>query len=254
MRQTVAESSFDAWTKFYKQDANGPNAVVSYYAKGALIALTLDLKLRIETENRVSLDDVVRECWKRYGDTGVGMSEDGFEAACKEVSRLDLDDFFDATVRGTGELPLEPVLKKHGIDMHFRAAAGRSDAGGKPLTNGNAPAVSLGATVRAANGRLEVVSVANGGSAESAGVAPGDVLVALDRLALTEANLDARLKGLRANDRLKLHVFRGDELLVLPVRFQAAPEDTCYLALADDVDADVEARRAAWLSGPAPDG
>jgi len=204
--------------------------------------------LRIDTDSRVSLDDVVRECWKRYGDTGIGMSEDGFEAACKEVSGLDLDDFFDATVRGTGELPLEPLLRKHGIEMHNRRAGGRSDAGGKPLPNGSAPAVSLGATIRGANDRLEVVSVTNGGSAEQAGVAPGDVLVALDGLALTEANVDARLKGLRVNDRLDLHVFRGDELLTLPIRFQAAPEDTCYLKPADDVDTDVEARRAAWLS------
>ncbi|MEO1202193.1 MAG: PDZ domain-containing protein [Pseudomonadota bacterium] len=247
-RQSVAESSFDAWTKFYKQDANAQNAIVSYYAKGALIALSLDLKLRSETGCRVTLDDVVRECWNRYGETGTGMPEDGFETVCKEVSELDLDDFFDATVRGTGELPLESLLATHGVEMHLRAAAGRADLGGKPATPGSQPAVAFGATLRANNGRLEVTSVANGSAAEIAGVAPGDVAIALDGLALTEFNVEARLKRIRPNDRLDLVVFRGDELLTLPVRFKAAPEDTCYLVLTADVDTDVEALRAAWLS------
>ena len=248
-RQSVAESSYDAWTKFYKQDANGPNAIVSYYAKGALIALALDLKLRIDSNNRVSLDDCMRESWRRYGETGDGMPEDGFEVVCKEVSGLDLDDFFDATVRGTGELPLEPLLREHGIELNMRSAAGRADAGGKPPPEGKVPAVSLGATLKPSNGRLEFVSIANGGSAEEAGVAPGDVAIALDGLALTEANFDSRLKGLRARDRTELVVFRGDELLTLPITFQASPEDTCYLALAEDVDTETEGRRAAWLSG-----
>ena len=66
-RQSVAESSFDAWTKFYKQDANAPNAIISYYTKGALIAATLDLKLRAESDGEVSLDDVMRDCWERWG-------------------------------------------------------------------------------------------------------------------------------------------------------------------------------------------
>ena len=249
LRQSVAESSFDAWTKFYKQDANGPNAIVSYYAKGSLVALALDLKLRAETNGEVSLDDCMRESWKRYGATGEGMPEDGFELVCKEVSGLDLDDFFDAAVRGTGELPLESLLQQHGIALHRRAASSRADAGGKPARGLVAPAVSLGATLRSKDGRLEFVSIANGGSAEGAGVAPGDIAVALDGLALTEANIDSRLKGLRENDSLDLVVFRGDELLTLPVTFQAASEDTCYLVLENDVDTGTEGLRAAWLSG-----
>jgi predicted metalloprotease with PDZ domain len=75
------------------------------------------------------------------------------------------------------------------------------------------------------------------------------VAVALDGIALTEANVDSRLKGLRVNDRADLVVFRGDELLTLPMTFRAAPEDTCWLAPSSDVDAEVEGRRAAWLSG-----
>ena len=132
LRQSVADSSFETWTKFYKPDENAPNATVSYYAKGSLIGLSLDLKLRTETEGRVSLDDVMRECWRRWGETADGMPEDGFEAVAAEVSGLALGDFFDAAVRGTGELPLQAMLASHGVEYHLRQASGRSDKGGKP--------------------------------------------------------------------------------------------------------------------------
>ena len=67
MKQSLEASSFDAWTRFYKQDENAPNAIVSYYAKGALFALLLDLHIRIETESERSLDDVMRAMWRQFG-------------------------------------------------------------------------------------------------------------------------------------------------------------------------------------------
>jgi predicted metalloprotease with PDZ domain len=247
LRQSVEESSFDAWTKFYKQDANAPNAIVSYYAKGSLIALALDLKLRTETDGRVSLDDVMKACWERWGDSGEGMPEDGFEAVAAEVSQLDLDDFFDASVRGTGELPLETLLGTHGIAYNLRAASGSGDKGGQKLENSKQRTVWLGATLSETNGKSTFASVMNGGPAERAGVAPGDEAVALDGLQLTSANVDSRLKAYRDGDELELVVFRGDELVTTRIRLAAAPLDTCYLELIEDVELDVESRRMAWL-------
>src|SRR5210317_1406180 len=167
-KQSVAESSFDAWTKFYKQDANATNAIISYYAKGALIALSLDLKLRSETDGKVSLDNVMQAAWQRWGETGDGMPEDGFENLCAEVSGLDLEDFFEATVRGTGELPLEALLKTQGVDYHLRQSAGGKDSGGKAQHNGKLPAVWLGAILASDNGKSVFRAVHNGGPAELA--------------------------------------------------------------------------------------
>ena len=65
-KQTVTESSFDAWTRFYKQDENAPNAIVSYYAKGALVALALDLVIRDKSDGAFSLDDVMRWLWQHH--------------------------------------------------------------------------------------------------------------------------------------------------------------------------------------------
>ncbi|HID48486.1 MAG TPA: M61 family peptidase, partial [Chromatiales bacterium] len=73
-RQSVADSSFDAWTRFYQQDESAPNTIVSYYAKGSLLALSLDLTLRQATHQRHSLDDLMRRLWQDYGRPGRGLA------------------------------------------------------------------------------------------------------------------------------------------------------------------------------------
>ena len=246
-RQSVAESSFDAWTKFYKQDANAGNAIVSYYAKGSLIALALDLKLRSETDGRVSLDDVMRECWKRWGETGEGMPEGGLEAVSEEVSGLDLGDFFNASVRGTGELGLESLLREHGVDYCARRASGRKDKGGSEADEKKLPAVWLGANLTTRSGTAVFTSVSNGGPAEEAGLSPGDKLVALDGLRAGASSIDARIRRYRPGDRSDVVVFRGDELLTTKLTWRKAPEDTCFLKLDADVDEAQAERRSSWL-------
>ncbi|NNC76969.1 MAG: M61 family metallopeptidase [Woeseiaceae bacterium] len=247
-RQTVSDSSFDAWIKFYKPDENAQNAIVSYYAKGSLIALCLDLKLRVESSGKISLDDVMRASWERYGRDPEGMPEDGFESLCREVSGLDLQNFFDATVRGTGELPLESLLNNHGVRLLSRIPNSRADKGGTAETSDSAPPVTLGAALAEKNGATVFASIANGGAAEAAGVAPGDVAVALDGLKLTPQNIDARLKTFRPGDKAELAVFRGDMLTTLKLRMTAADADTCYLQVDDDASAEADKRRQAWLA------
>ena len=246
-RQSIEESSFDAWTKFYKPDANASNAVVSYYAKGALVALCLDLKLRDETDGRVSLDDVMKEAWSRWGDSGEGMPEHGLERLCLDVSGVDLQDFFDATVRGTGELPLEAMLQTHGVDFCLRGSSGGADKGGKPAGDSKPPAVWLGATLGTRAGKPVFLAVHNGGPAEQAGVSPDDELVALDGLRIDIAGCEARTRRYRPGDVSELAVFRGDELITVRLKWAEAPADTAYLVMSDDVDGAMSARRDAWL-------
>ena len=247
LRQSVEESSFDAWTKFYKQDANANNAIVSYYAKGSLIALCLDLKLRAETDGRASLDDVMKKCWDRWGQTGHGMPEDGFETVCAEVAGADLADFFDAAVRGTGELPLQALLSRFGIQFQLRQSSGNTDKGGKPADESCKQVMWLGATLTKRNDTVVFSVVMNGGPAECAGIAPGDVAVALDGIALTTSNWARRLGTYHDGDKLDLVVFRGDELISTEIRLVAAPMDTCYLEVLEDVDAATMSRQATWL-------
>ena len=246
-KQSVADSSFDAWTKFYKQDANASNAIVSYYAKGSLVALALDLKLRTESAGATCLDDVMREAWRRWGETGEGMPEDGLEKLCAEISGLDLEDFFDAALRGTGELPLEALLRTHGVDLHMRRSAGGKDAGGKARTDDTLPGVWMGAALVGRNGKPVFGTVHNGGPAELAGIAPGDELVALDGLRINLASAEARTRRYHAGDKSEVTVFRGDELMTLTLKWSEAPADTCYLLGNDDAGGEEVSRRAEWL-------
>ncbi len=120
-RQTLAESSFDAWTKYYRPDENTPNAVVSYYAKGALVALALDLTLRAGTAGRISLDDVMRALWQRHGEhgprRGIGVGDEDIRLIAEELSGLKLESFFADAVHGTADLHLAQLLKPFGIRL-----------------------------------------------------------------------------------------------------------------------------------------
>lgn len=247
-RQSVAESSYDAWTKFYKQDANSINSIVSYYAKGALIALALDLKLR--SESAVSLDDVMTECWRRFGDTGAGMDEAAFEEIAMSVSGLDLSDFFDASVRGTGELPLEALLRTHGIEQHLRTASGADDKGGVTADLAKSPTVWLGANLAIRDGATVFVNINNDGPAEKAGVSPGDELVAIDGIRIGSTSSDTWIRRYRDDEKSELTLFRGDELMTVPFVWESAPSTTCYLTESVDADEQTEQRRQAWLSEP----
>ena len=246
-KQSVADSSFDAWIKFYRPDENTPNAVVSYYTKGSLVALALDLTIRAATDDKRSLDDVMRALWTRHG-AGAGVPEDGVEHIAAEVAGVDLQPFFDEHVRGTADVPLAALLAPYGIELALRPADGDTDQGGKPgkkpkdevLSRG-----SLGVTVAAGEDGAHLGHVHDGGAAQDAGLSAGDVVIAVDGIKATRGNLQ-RLVGERTpGTKLRLHAFRRDELLEIDLVLKAPELDTAWLSLRTDADADK--RRHAWL-------
>ncbi|NNE59311.1 MAG: M61 family metallopeptidase [Woeseia sp.] len=242
-RQSVEESSFYAWTKFYKQDANATNAIISYYAKGALIALALDLTLRHGTEGKTTLDDVMRECWQRFAESGSGMPERGLEAVAAELSGMELGDFFGRYVRGTADVPLEALLREIGVTLKLRVSEGSSDTGGK-APSGKARAMPwLGARLTSSDGKSVFRFVRANSPAEQAGIAPGDEAVAFDDMRLTAGNLDQHLRGHLAGDKVSISVYRQDELLRFNVRLAERPDDTVWLTLDGDADVGATDRR-----------
>ena len=243
--QSIAESSFDAWTRFYKQDENAANAIVSYYTKGALVALALDLTLRRASRDAAGLDDLMRRLWQDYGRTGTGVPEDAVEALAAELAGTPLDDFFARHVHGTEDPPLAELLRDVGVAWHLRPAAGPDDKGGRPAAD--IPPVHLGARLEPGDGGLRVAAVTWGGPAHAAGLAAGDVLVAADGVRATSGGLARRLRYARPGERLRLHAFRRDELLELELVLGAPPADTVYLEFQEDPAPEILARRQRWL-------
>jgi predicted metalloprotease with PDZ domain len=230
-KQSLAEASFDAWIKYYRPDENSPNATVSYYVKGSLVALCLDLLIRGRTRGRKSLDDVMRALWRRHGLTGIGVEEDGVDRLAEEVSGLKLQRNFDDWLRSTRELPLKALLATHGVDLALRPAESSSDKGGRPASSKDTAGLAmLGVLARADGNDTVVTHVLDGGAAREAGIAAGDAIVAVDGLRPGRAGLDAALARRRPGDRVAIHAFRRDELLEFEVRLKPAPADTGVLS------------------------
>jgi predicted metalloprotease with PDZ domain len=243
-KQSVAESSFDAWIKYYRQDENSPNAIVSYYAKGSLVALCLDLLIRDKTRAKKSLDDLMRALWRRHGLAGVGVEEDGIERLVEEVTGLRLRRYFDDWLRSTRELPLKALLATHGVEMDLRPPESAQDKGGRPARSKSAAGLAmLGIRARAQGDDTTVTHVLEGGAAQEAGVAAGDLIVAVDGLRPGQAGLDAALAKRRAGERVRIHAFRRDELMSFDVQLKSAAADTCVLS----ESADGKRLRKRWL-------
>jgi predicted metalloprotease with PDZ domain len=237
---SLADSSFETWIKYYQPDENTPNVTVSYYVKGALAAMCLDLHLRLYS--KVTLDDVMRALWQRHGRDGRGVPEGGLEQIAAEISGLDLAPAFDHWLRSTAPLPIVELLAQFGVKAEPRAAVSDADAGGR--ASGKPAPVSFGLKLR--GGETIVAFVAAGSPAQAAGISAGDQLVAIDRLKVTPGNWGRHLLGMRPERDYLVYLFRGDELIRVTVRAQPPPLDTWTVTLAA-ADGDVLARRKAWL-------
>ena len=237
--QSLADASFEAWIKYYQPDENTPNATVSYYVKGALVALCLDLLLR--RDGGSSLDAVMRAAWQRWGRTGVPVPEGGLEALAQELSAVDLRPFFDLALRSTAALPLADLLADFGVKAE-RRIGGVGDSGGR--SSGRPAQAWCGLTLRA--GEARVSHVYSDSSAARAGVQPGDQLLALDGLRVASGRWAETLARLEPEREVSLHLFRDDQLLMLTLKPAVPPADTWTLTLIE-VDGEVRARRDAWL-------
>lgn len=212
LRQSVAESSFEAWTKYYRQDEQSPNSIISYYTKGALVALAIDLTLREQTAGRRSLDDVMRLLWQRLGrdfdSRPRGLAEDEFADYVQEASGLDLRTSLRRWTEGTRDIALAEMLQPFGVDVEFAAADDQP---------------WLGARLVQRAGELSLATVFSGGPAHRAGLSAADVLIAVDSLKVTESSLKAMLARRKAGDTLRVHAFRRDQLREFAVRLAPAP-------------------------------
>ena len=238
-KQSVAESSFDAWVKYYRQDENSPNAIVSYYQKGAMVGLALDLTIRHGTEGAKSLDDVMRALWTDYGRKGIGVAENALEKIAEKITGLDLKTFFMEAVYGTADIDLATLLNTVAIDVTWKIPGKTKDDDPVPATIG----AKIGAEP---NSDAKLVQVFDGGAAQLAGLSAGDVVVAVDGLRVSAVSLEKRLRSYAVGATVVLTAFRRDELMAFQVTLQAHPAHLCLLTM-QDTPINAKARRNAWL-------
>jgi predicted metalloprotease with PDZ domain len=251
---SLADASFLAWVKHYKPDANTVNTYVSYYLKGELLGLALDLAIRDRTRGRKTLDDVLRALFRRYPASGPGIPEairegaDGWREALEEETGLSWRAFWATYVEGTDELDLERFVKLVGWELR---PVLRSDDAERKREKGeyDGPGAWLGVEPKEADRRLLVASVLAGSPALAAGVSPDDELVALDGYQLKDKDaLERRLRERMPGDRATLHVFRRGELVALDVALGENPPEKWELRDAPRVTPRMRATKRAWLA------
>lgn len=209
--QPLGESSFDAWIKLYRRDANSNNSQISYYLKGEMVSFLLDLLIRSRHGNQRSFDDVMTMMWQSFGKEEIGFTPQQLQAVIESVAETDLSDFFKRFVDGTDELPFDEYLEPFGLRLNTVEDA----------------IAYLGLIAKSENNQEMIKFVDATSPAALAGVDAGDELLAIDGLRVTADQLSDRLKDYQVGDTIKLSLFHQDELRTVSVTL-AAPQIIRY--------------------------
>lgn len=224
-QQSVTESSFLAWTKFYQQNENAPNSIISYYAKGALIGLCLDLTLRLQSDHQLTLAQVMRDLWRAYGKTLLGTADDTVATFLADYDGIDVQDFLQHALYSRETLPFEALLQNFGVSITRQTPADDNSSNGKSVDT--SAYVTLGARYKATSDGLKVLTVYHDETAHNAGIAAQDKIIAIDHLHANKSSITSLLSQFKPGDETIVHVFRRDELLTLKLRFKE-PKASSY--------------------------
>ncbi len=231
---SAAEVSWDSWTKGYGNAP--PNTYYSFYTKGALIGLLLDLEIRQRTQNDKSLDDAMRYLNETYAKHNRGVPEDGLQRAVERVTKSDFADFFASYVSGTQEIEYDRYLNNAGLQL-------------EKTHSDKAPEVYLGIRTQAEELHpLEITNVLPESPAFAAGLDIGDVLLAFDGRQVHQRNLNLLLQGYSPGDTMRVSIFRRARMRHFDVVLQEAPPDKYAVSRIDEPDELQNRIRRSWLN------
>jgi predicted metalloprotease with PDZ domain len=231
--QPLSESSFDAWIKLYRPDANSGNSQISYYLKGEMVSLLLDLLIRVHHENKRSLDDVMRQMWQQFGKAEIGYTPEQLEEVIESVAGMDLGDFFKRYLHGLEDLPFNQYLQYFGLQ----------------LVEEKNEAPYLGVRINSENGREIIKFVEADSPAQKAGIDAGDELLAIDGIKVGN-QLNERLKDYQANDLIQVTVFHQDELRTYSITLAAAIPGKYQLKSVENPSSREMENFVGWLGVP----
>ncbi|MBW4672329.1 MAG: M61 family metallopeptidase [Cyanomargarita calcarea GSE-NOS-MK-12-04C] len=232
--QPVSESSFDAWIKLYRPDANSGNSQISYYLKGEMISLLLDLLIRERHKNKRSLDDVMRLMWEKFGKDEIGYTNIQLQEAIESIAGIDLSDFFKCYVDGIEDLPFNDYLEPFGLKLV-------TDSSQEPY---------LGVRATSENGKEIIKFVEMDSPAQIAGIDACDELLAIDGIKVTASGLAERLRDYQPNNTILVTVFHQDELRSLNVTLSSPRPSRYQVIPVDNPDASQKKNFAGWVNVP----
>ncbi|OAM39964.1 M61 family metallopeptidase [Eikenella sp. NML120348] len=228
--QTLAQSSFHAWDKYYKQNENSPNVITSYYQQGTLAALCLDLYIRKQSWH--SLDSIMQALYQDWLTRKQPLHETEWEELAQTITGLDLRSLFNQLIRSTQALPFETALAHAGLRLHWLPLP-PSHNGGCGLLPPTLPANDFGARFQQNSSDITLSHVLNGGSAEQAGLAAGDRIIAINGYATNDFAVQWQQQ--KASSQAKLHYFRYGVLYHTSATVRLAAANTAWLTIENPV-------------------
>ena len=236
---SVEEASFDAWIKYYRQDENSANSQISYYDKGALLGLLLDLEIRKRSNNAKSLDDVMRYLYTEFYKKNRNYTPEDFQRISEQMAGASLNDFFSRYVREREELDYNAALAAVGLRLETTIP--------NPSSKNPTEVAYLGAELGQDGDRLMIRRVLAGTPAYDQGLNASDQIVALDNMRVNEQTFNARLAEKRPGDNVTITVFRFDDLRTFTIKL-GARTDLQYriVPLAQPTDEQIRTYRS-WV-------
>lgn len=202
--QSLSESSFDAWIKYYRKDENSNNSQISYYTKGALVALMLNIEIIKNTNGKKSLDDALRMLYEDYkNDKSKGYTDERVKEVCEIAAGKNLDEFWKKYIYGVDELPLEKYL---------------NDCGLKLVNENDSIKCSLDIETKTENGRYIVTKVFTGGSGFESGLNSGDEIIAINGIRVDSKLTEDLLKEHTEGENIKVLINRKGIIYVIDVK------------------------------------
>ena len=232
---SLEEASFDAWIKYYRQDENAINNQISYYDKGDIVNMLLDVTIRTSSDGKRSLDDVLRHLYDEYAKKDRQFTPEDFQKVSEMMAGRSLEDFFDKYVRGRAEIDYNAILKPIGLELVATLTG-----------DGNA---FLGASLGESNGVLTVRNVPAGTPAYEQGLNYNDQILAIDGYRASQGFLNSYLGEKSPGDDVKLTIFRFDRLEEITIKLGEDPRQ--QYSFRPDPNASESARRLReqYLSG-----
>jgi predicted metalloprotease with PDZ domain len=230
-KQSLAESSFDAWTKFYQQDENAPNAIVSYYTKGALLAFVLDIEIRNRSNDTQSLDDVLKLIWANYQDTG--LEDDTVQKVVAHLTQSDFTKFFDDYLYGVSELPLKQAFAYVGITCEF--------------SHKKAELSNIGIGINKTQEFALISHVLEGACAQAAGLYVGDKIMSIDGIKVQAKDLANAIDSYAEDSTIQIGFLRDELLSELSLTIAKSKPTFCTLSIVDNLTKDTLKRQEQWF-------
>jgi predicted metalloprotease with PDZ domain len=227
---SVEEASFDAWIKYYRPDENAVNNQISYYDKGEIVNFLLDLQIRKDSNGAKSLDDVMRYLYNEHYKKNKNYTPEDYQKISEMMAGKSLEDFFKRFVRGRDELDYNAALNAFGLNLY--------------VNNGKSNAY-IGATLRQDGEKLNITALPNNTPAYEQGLNVNDQIVAIDGLRVNLTFLNSYLSEKKAGDKVKLTVFRFDELREFEIILGGKSAATYRIAA---VEGATEAQKALYLN------